>query len=192
MAVPEGVPAPPSTWHPLSQTPKGDDTNARKLLGCLTDTTRCNDNREGGGPMKEVDLERYVWEAEAHANELLELQEYERRIDLAEYLEGNWDKVLPCLLHPPKEAFVLLGEDPTPQDRRLSRLRMRSEAEADLLWLQARFLALRAASAMQRALRVQPAPRTRYRKAVRNAAEAVCAVPALPSPWETAMLELPR
>lgn len=141
--------------------------------------------------MYPINLDRYIWEAEAHANELLELLDFGRRLDLAVYLEGNWEKVLPCLLHPPKQAFVLLGEDATPQDRRLTRLRAQSEAEADLLWCQARFLALRAASAMRLAQCVLPAPGTRYRKAVRNAAEAVCATPALPTPQDVALLELP-
>ena len=132
-------------------------------------------------------LDRYIWEAQAHANELLELYSLDDREQLLRQLQGDWPSLLPSLLTPPKEAFVFLGEGPTQQERRLAKL---SERDQLLLWVQARFLALRSASALQTAKHVLPGSNWTYRRAVRHFAEVVSQAPALPSPQDVALLRL--
>ncbi|NEX47638.1 hypothetical protein [Pseudotabrizicola algicola] len=133
-------------------------------------------------------FDRYIWEAEAHANELLDVYSEDEREVLADWLERDWQTLLPQLLDPPKVAFVYLGEDPAERDRRIARL---GPDDQVLLWVQARFLALRAARAMRLAQRVLPTKGWKYRKAARHAAECVSQAPGLPSPRETATLLLP-
>lgn len=133
-------------------------------------------------------LDRYIWEAEAHANELLELLDPDRREALADLLERHWQALLPDLLAPPKTAFVFLGEDPSRQEARLARLPARS---ADLLWAQARFLALRAASSLRQASVVANVKGMKYRAAVRHAAQAISPPLDLPAPQDIALLRLP-
>lgn len=133
-------------------------------------------------------FDRYIWEAEAHANELLELIDPDRRQSFVAVLIEDWDELLPQFLNPPKAAFVFLGEDPTQQERRLSRL---TEAEVNLLWAQARFLALLAASSLRQAAKVATVKGMKYRAAVRHAAQASLPFQGHPTPEDIALLQLP-
>ncbi|MGR3480671.1 hypothetical protein [Salipiger marinus] len=133
-------------------------------------------------------LDRYIWEAEAHANELLEVFGYEGRKTIAAALEEDWNEFLPQFLNPPKAAFVFLGENPAARELRFQKL---TGYEAVILWAQARFLALRAARSMRLAASVADVKGLSYRKAARKAAEAASRAPGLPRPRDIALLELP-
>lgn len=134
-------------------------------------------------------LDRYIWEAEAHANELLEMYCHQERLEILVLLDGHWEYLLPHLRAPSKTAFVFLGEGPTAQEKRIQKLK---QDEAWILWSQARFLALQAARSMRLAATVADVKGLPYRKAVRKAAQASSQFPAPPEPGDIALLRLPE
>lgn len=133
-------------------------------------------------------LDRYIWEAEAHANELLDLFDQDRRNQIADLLEKHWTAILPQFLEPPKAVFVFLAEGPSPRDRRLAKIPVPGQ---NYLWSRARFLALRATTALQQASIVANVKGKGYRAAVRHAAQAISPPRDLPGPQEIALLRLP-
>jgi hypothetical protein len=115
-------------------------------------------------------LDRYQWEAEAHANELLELMTEDERAGLRRLWFQDLERLEALLRDPPKTAYVLLGENPSVRDRRIAKL---PRGEFGILWLQARYLALRSARAMQLAARVAYVKGMKYRQSVRYVAQDV-------------------
>lgn len=135
-------------------------------------------------------LDRYIWEAEAHANELLELlPQSEREAHLAAIERaGAEERMLQLCQTCPKEVFVFLGEDPAARDRRLAKMTLQ---EQNSLFFQARYHALQAARAMRLAASVANVKGMKYRKAARHAAEAASRAPGQPTVPEILLLELP-
>ena len=133
-------------------------------------------------------LDRYLWEAQAHANELLDLYGELQREAYEDRVHQMWNDILPHLLDPPKTAYVFLGEGPTPRERRLAAM---PPGEGFLLWLQARHLALQATIAIELARDVAGVKGMSYRKAVRHAAQAASRFPAPPTPEALLWLRLP-
>lgn len=134
-------------------------------------------------------LDRYMWEAEAHANELLELFDLETRESHLPWAEEHWSQILQLVFSRPQEALIFLGEGPTARDRRLAKL----EAGHDMvLWVQARFLALEAANVLRAAECAATIPqRSSYRKAVRHVAQASLSLRGQANAEEVMLLELP-
>jgi len=133
-------------------------------------------------------LDRYIFEAEAHANELFEYFEHETRVRIAEFFRENWAEYHLQLEYPPQAAFVFLGQNPSEQAKKLEKL---EAVESALLWMQARRLALLSAIELRRAKDAVDVKGWGYRKAVRHVAQ-VASRPRVPlSPWDIAMLELP-
>ncbi|WP_313350497.1 hypothetical protein [Paracoccus sp. (in: a-proteobacteria)] len=135
-------------------------------------------------------LDRYIWEAEAHANELLDLLPLAERLDQLALIEeaGAQSRMLFLCQNSPKTAFVFLGEDPAARDRRMAKM---SIQDRNVLFLQARYHALQAARAMRLAATVANVKGMKYRKAVRHAAEAVSQAPAPLSLRDILLLQLP-
>ena len=140
--------------------------------------------------MKDCSLDRYVWEAEAHVNELLDLKHLEEREALIPELYDQWPALLAMFATPDKAVLVFLGEAPTAQERRLAKL---ATSEQVLLWVQARYLALQAAKALRLAEDVRAVKERGmgYRQAVRHAAQATLRFQDQPSPEDLALLRLP-
>lgn len=133
-------------------------------------------------------VDRYLWEAEAHANELLEHYDQEARELLLRYLTDRWESILPHLQDAPKTAFVFLGEGPAAQDTRLLKL---PQGQGRLLWLQARYLALESARALKIAKCVLDVTDREYRRVVRSVAQAAHKYREQPNGWDLEMLRLP-
>ena len=135
-------------------------------------------------------LDRYIWEIEAHANELLEYYSLEERERMLSILQtGDRELWLFDLCQDPaKEVFVFLGEDPSARNRRLAKM---SSQEQKVLFVQARYHALQAARAMRFAASVVNVKGWKYRTAARHAAEAAYQAPVPPTLWDIMLLELP-
>lgn len=139
--------------------------------------------------MSDLDyLDRYIWEAEAHANELLEIYDEHARHEIAEAFDEEWETFGASVLTPDpprlRQALVFLGEGPTARDRRLRKL---DPFPARLLWVQTRVLALRSATALRQAARVADVRGKGYRQAVRHVATAISPAPAPLTAWEIAL-----
>ncbi|MGH1416865.1 MAG: hypothetical protein ACRBB0_25500 [Pelagimonas sp.] len=132
-------------------------------------------------------LERYLFEAEAHFDELLELVDSETQQRMEHTLPKLWDDFLLVARDPPKCVFVFLSEGPTSQQRRLENL---PENHRDLLWLQARFQAYQATTALRLTLDVARMPNRSYRKKVRQVAQAASQLQALPTAEDLVWLRL--
>lgn len=135
-------------------------------------------------------LDRYIWETEAHANELLELRSQSEREALLAGIEraGAGPRMLQLCQTCPKEVFVFLGEDPAARDRRLAKM---TRQDQNMLFLRARYHALQAARSMRLAASVATVKGMTYRKAARHAAEAASQAPGQPTLSEIMLLALP-
>lgn len=118
--------------------------------------------------MDRTSLDRYFWEAQAHANELLDLYEEEYREANLPRLEAFWLDIVAATEHDPKKALAFLSQGPTPRERALGKL---DRTQAFLLWCQARYLALEAANALQIASSFETMTDRKYRLVVRHAAQ---------------------
>ena len=141
--------------------------------------------------MSDLDyLDRYLWEAEAHANELLEIYDEHARHEMAVVLHEEWETFGQDVLAPAarrlRQALVFLGEGPTARHRRLQKL---DRLPARLLWCRTRVLALRSATALRQAASVADVRGMKYRQAVRHVATAISPAPAPLTAWEIALHE---
>ena len=139
--------------------------------------------------MSDLDyLDRYIWEAEAHANELLEIYDHAERHEMAELFDEEWQTFGEGVLRPRPDALhqalIFLGEGPTARDRRLKKL---DPVQARLLWLRARVLELRSATALHQAASVADVRGMKYRQAVRHVATAISPAPDPLTAWEIAL-----
>ncbi len=132
-------------------------------------------------------LERYLFEAEAHFDELLELVDNETQTELADALPPVWEEFLTIALDPSESVFVFLSEGPTSQQRRLQRM---PNHQARSLWLQARFQAYQATTALRLTLNVARMPNRSFRKKVRQVARAASQLQDLPTAEDLVWLRL--
>ena len=132
-------------------------------------------------------LDRYFWEAQAHANELLDLMDVGVRDALLEPVSENWTEILRLIYDAPEPALIFLGETPSQRERRMKRM---SEEDFRLLWVQARFLALEATNALETAAKIDALPLKGCRDAVRKIAQVTFRLPVSPDARQTLHLRL--
>ena len=131
---------------------------------------------------------RYLWETQAHANELLEMYDLEIREHCVPQLERNWQAFELGLLSDPKEALVFLGDGPTARHRRVGKM---DPDDALHLWCKARYLALLSASTLETALAALDVLGMPYRKAARKGAQVALQDQVRIDPETVLLLELP-
>jgi len=126
-------------------------------------------------------MHRYVQAAHDHADELLDLIDHAERVDLMDPLTEQWDLFLEDLAAEPGPALRLLKMQPKARRVAFERLGVEDRRR---IWLQMRYLALRAASLLRDIEAAGWPEGATYRAATLAAARAALQSRGPPSPMD--------